>query len=418
MQRVLILDKHKEPLMPCHPARARQLLQEGKAAVFRKYPFTIILKEREGGEIQRVQLKIDPGSKITGIAIVAEFKRGKRVIWAAELTHRGQQIRDLLLNRRVLRRARRKRKTRYRQPRFLNRLKPKGWLPPSVKSRIDNSDTWLKRLNKFTPITGLAMELVRFDTQKLQNPEISGIEYQQGILQGYEVREYLLEKWGHKCAYCGIEHVPLQVEHIIPKDRGGSNRVSNLTISCQPCNLKKGTLTAAEFGYPAIQAQAKKPLKDAAAINATRYTLLEQLRLTGLPLEIGSGGLTKFNRTMQNYPKTHWLDAVCVGKSGADVFVHKTIYPLLIEAKGHGRRQRCNPNRYGFPTVHAPRAKTFRGFQTGDIVKAVVPNGKAQGTHIGRVVIRYRPSFQLNHFDIHSKYMKIVHQADGYNYSI
>jgi 5-methylcytosine-specific restriction endonuclease McrA len=418
MQRVLVLDKNKEPLMPCHPARARQLLQEGKAAVFRKYPFTIILKEREGGETQPVQMKIDPGSKITGIAIVAEFKRGKRVIWAAELTHRGQQIRDLLLNRRVLRRARRKRKTRYRQPRFLNRLKPKGWLPPSAKSRIDNTYTWLKRLNKFTPITGLAMELVRFDTQKLQNPEISGIEYQQGTLQGYEVREYLLEKWGHKCAYCGIEHVPLQVEHIIPKDRGGSNRVSNLTISCQPCNLKKGTLTAAEFGYPAIQAQAKKPLKDAAAVNATRYALLEQLKLTGLPLEIGSGGLTKFNRTTQNYPKTHWLDAVCVGKSGAAVFVPKALCPLLIEARGHGRRQRCNPNRYGFPMAHAPRAKTFRGFQTGDIVKAIVPHGKAQGIHIGRVTIRYRPSFQLNHFDIHPKYMKIIHQADGYNYSI
>src|SRR5215207_9959971 len=153
MQRVFVIDKNKEPLMPCHPARARQMLREGKATVFRKYPFTIILKEREGGDTQPVQVKIDPGSKTTGIAMVGDFKRGKRVIWAAELTHRGQQIRGALLSRRQLRRSRRNRKTRYRQPRFLNRRRPEGWLAPSLMSRIHNIWTWLKRLNKFTPIT-------------------------------------------------------------------------------------------------------------------------------------------------------------------------------------------------------------------------------------------------------------------------
>ena len=240
MQRVLVLDKNQQALMPCHPARARQMLREGQAAVFRQFPFTIILKEREGGETQPIAVKIDPGSKTTGMALVADFKRGKRVIWAAELTHRGQQIRDALLTRRQQRCSRRNRKTRYRQARFLNRRRKAGWLPPSLQSRVANIWTWLKRLHKFTPFTHLALELVRFDTQKMQNPEISGIEYQQGTLQGYEVREYLLEKWRHKCAYCGIENVPLQVEHIESKDRGGSNRVSNLAIACEPCNKKKG----------------------------------------------------------------------------------------------------------------------------------------------------------------------------------
>ena len=94
MQRVLVLDKNKKSLMPCHSARARQLLKQGKAAVFRQYPFTIILKERDGGDVQPIALKLDPGSKNTGIAMVADFKRGKRVIWAGKLTHRGQQIRD------------------------------------------------------------------------------------------------------------------------------------------------------------------------------------------------------------------------------------------------------------------------------------------------------------------------------------
>ena len=104
MQRVLVVDKNKQPLMPTTPARARQLLKQGRAAVFRRYPFTIILQDREGGDTQPVAFKVAPGSRITGIALVADSKRGQRVIWAAELTHRGQQVRAALLSRRQIRR--------------------------------------------------------------------------------------------------------------------------------------------------------------------------------------------------------------------------------------------------------------------------------------------------------------------------
>src|SRR5690606_27363916 len=145
-QRVLVLDRNREPLMPCHPARARQLLREGKAAVFRRYPFTIILKGREGGDAQPVVFKADPGSRTTGVALVADCQRGKRVVWAAELTHRGGQIRDALLSRRQLRRSRRNRKTRYRPARFDNRRRPEGWLAPSLRSRVHNILTWANRL--------------------------------------------------------------------------------------------------------------------------------------------------------------------------------------------------------------------------------------------------------------------------------
>src|SRR5512140_2426807 len=105
----------------------------------------------------------------------------------------------------------------------------------------------------------------------MENPEISGVEYQQGTLLGYEVREYLLEKFGRKCVYCGKQHVPLAIEHIIPKIRGGSSRISNLATACDPCNDDKGTKTAAEFGHSEVQALAKRPLKDAAAVNASRW---------------------------------------------------------------------------------------------------------------------------------------------------
>jgi 5-methylcytosine-specific restriction endonuclease McrA len=165
-----------------------------------------------------------------------------------------------------------------------------GWLPPSLESRVANLQTWERRLAWFAPVESISMELVKFDTQALQNPEISGVEYQQGELMGYEIREYLLEKWGRKCAYCGRTEVPLEVEHIVPKSRGGSNRVSNLTLSCHKCNREKGSRTAKEFGHPEIQAVARQPLKDAAAVNTTRWELWRRLSESGLPVHCGTGG--------------------------------------------------------------------------------------------------------------------------------
>jgi hypothetical protein len=157
------------------------------------------------------------------------------------------------------------------------------------------------------------VETARFDTQALQTPEISGVQYQQGTLFGYELREYLLEKWNRVCAYCGAQDTPLEVEHIVPRSRGGSN----LTLACVPCNQRKGPQTAAEFGYPEIQA--KLPLKDAAAISAIRCAIGEALRAFGLPVSFWTGGHTKFNRTQQSYPKDHWINAACVGTTGESV---------------------------------------------------------------------------------------------------
>ena len=421
MQRVFVVDKNREPLMPCHPARARHLLREGKAAVFRRYPFTIILKEREGGDVQPVAFKVDPGSRTTGIALVADCKRGKRIVWAAELTHRGGQIRDALLSRRQLRRGRRNRKTRYRPARFDNRRKPEGWLPPSLMSRVHNILTWANRLWRWSPVCSISMELVRFDTQALENPEISGVEYQQGELLGYEVREYLLEKWGRKCAYCGAENVPLEVEHITPKSRGGSNRVSNLTLACVPCNQRKGNMTAAEFGYPEIQAKAKRPLKDAAAVNATRWALWRAFDQSDLPLEAGTGGRTKYNRSRQGYPKTHWLDAACVGESGEYVYAPTSLAPLLIKATGRQSRQMCRMDKYGFPRTSAKQGRTQFGFQTGDMVRAVVTQGKKQGVYIGRVAVRSSGSFNITTRagtvqGIGYRYCTPLHKSDGYSY--
>jgi len=419
---VFVLDTNKRPLDPVHPGAARHLLNAGKAAVFRKYPFTIILKEAcPDVPVQDLELKLDPGSKVTGIAI----KQGNKLIFGAELQHRGQQIKDALLSRRQLRRSRRNRKTRYRKARFLNRTRPDGWLAPSLQHRVLTTLTWVRKFMRLAPIASIAQELVRFDVQLISNPEISGVEYQQGELQGYEVREYLLEKWNRKCAYCSVENVSLEIEHIQPKSKGGSDRVSNLALACHPCNQSKGNQDIRDFLadkpdlLSRILKQAKSPLKDAAAVNSTRWALFNALKITGLPVTTGTGGQTKFNRTRLNLPKSHWFDAACVGNVGTlKVLASK---PLLIAAKGHGSRQMCGTDKYGFPTRHKSRVQIHKGFQTGDIVTATVTAGKKIGSYVGRVLCRASGSFDINTTagrvaGISHKYCKPIHKKDGYSY--
>ncbi len=424
--RVFVLDKNLQALDPTHPARARELLQKGRAKVFKRFPFTIVLQDRvlEDSVTHSHRIKIDPGSKTTGFAVLQE--ETGRVTNAVEVSHRGQQLNNALESRRALRRGRRNRQTRYRKPRFLNRTRKAGWLPPSLDSRIANIETWVRRIRNLCPVTAISQELVRFDLQQIQNPEISGIEYQRGELFGFEVKEYLLAKWGRKCAYCGIENVPFEIEHILAKSKGGSNRVSNLCLSCHSCNQAKGNKPIEEFltkkpeVLKRILAQAKAPLKDAAAVNATQWELYRRLQLTGLPVEIGSGGRTKFNRKTRGIEKQHWTDAACVGQSTPNKLLIKGVKPLIVRAKGHGTRQRCRPDKFGFPKAHAPSAKYFQGFQTGDMVKANIPSGKYAGQYTGRIAIRFRPSFVLQlpaqKFDVNPKYLKTIHRADGYEY--
>jgi 5-methylcytosine-specific restriction endonuclease McrA len=419
---VFVLSSDLKPLDPCRPARARKLLTSGRAAVWRRYPFTIRLKERTAAEsvTHPHRIKLDPGSKTTGIALVAE--ETDRVVWAGELTHRGQQIRDALQRRRVVRRGRRQRHTRYRPARFLNRRRKQGWLAPSLVHRVETTLTWVGRLRRFCPIAAISTELVRFDTQFLQNAEISGVEYQQGELAGYEVREYLLEKWGRRCAYCGASGLPLQVEHIVPRACGGSERVSNLTLACEACNREKGTRTAQEFGHPDVQAQARQPLHDTAAVNTTRRALYQRLLASGLPVEVGTGGRTKYNRTRLNFSKAHWLDAACVGASTPERLDARGIRPLLIRATGRGSRQMCRMDKYGIPRTGPKTARTVHGFRTGDLVRAVVTSGKKAGTYTGRIAVRASGSFNITAAGgtvqgLHHRFCRLLHRADGYFYT-
>jgi len=211
-------------------------------------------------------------------------------------------------------------------------------------------------------LSWLAIERVKFDMQKLVKPEITGIEYQQGTLFNYDVKEYLLEKYDHQCMYCKTENDrPLEIEHIVARSRGGSNRVSNLGIACHDCNQKKSNILIEVFLkdkpelLKKILSTAQKPLRDAAAVNATRNQLYLECINTGLPVNTGSGSQTKYNRHNFNIPKTHALDAACVGNV---LVVNNWRRPHLeIKCTGRGQYQRTKPDQYGFPRTISKMSK-------------------------------------------------------------
>lgn len=430
MNRVFVLSKTGKTLMPCHPARARQLLHDKKAVIKRHYPFTIQLTHRSEEYIQPVELKFDPGSKQTGIGIVLHGKNRLSAIYGAVLTHRGNEIKNNLDSRRMIRRSRRNRKTRYRQVRFLNRVrsKHKGWLAPSVQSRVDNIVEWSKRFIRYVTVGFITVESVKFDMQKMENADVDGIEYQRGTLFDYEVKEYLLEKYNYSCVYCGAKNVPFEKEHVIPRSRGGSNRISNLVLSCRSCNEKKDNLPIEEYlkDNPAllkkIKAQLKSSLKDAAAVNITRKQIVKELENLNVPVLTGTGAETKYNRVSQGYKKEHYIDALCAGTTGTKVYIPSTLKPLLIKKERRNNRQMCLVDKYGFPRGKAKGSKIVHGFKTGDIVKAVVLKGKKKGTYKGKVAVRSSGSFNIKVKQgvvegIGWKNCVMLYRFDGYSYA-
>ena len=423
---VFVLDQHKKPLMPTTPKRARLLLARGRAVVHRVKPFVIRLRDRqvERSALQPVALKIDPGSRTTGMALarIETTPEGEvhHALFLSEVRHRGEELHEAKRKQAAARRRRRSANLRHRAPRFLNRRRLPGWLPPSIRSRMDNVVSWTARSRRFAPLSRIEVERVRFDMQLIQNPEITGMDYQHGELAGWDLRTYLLIKYDYTCAYCGKQGVPFELDHQVPRSRGGSNRTSNLVLACHECNGAKGDQTAAEFGHPEVAARAKVPLKDAAAVNATRYRLVEELRCFGVPIGTWSGGRTRYNRARFGLEKTHALDALAVGDL-AGVKVGK-LTSLQIRATGRGQHCRTLWNRYGFPRAYLPRQKRVAGLLTGDRVKAVVPAPlKTAGVHMGRVAVRTTGSCAIHTSSgtvdgINARYLRLVQRGDGYAY--
>jgi hypothetical protein len=348
--RVFVLNMRGNPLMPTTPKKARKLLEQYRAKVVQRTPFTIQLLYATGETKQDITLGIDPVYSYIGYSVVSDTTE----LIAGEVELRND-IMKLLEQRASYRRTRRGRLW-HREPRFNNRGRDNGWFAPSIQHKLDSHINFIDRIKSILPITKTVIEIASFDQQKMQNPEISGVEYQQGELLGYEIREYLLEKWKRTCAYCSKTDMPLEIEHIIPRSRGGSNRVSNLTIACHACNQAKDNMTAEEFGHPTIQAKAKKPLKSAAFMNIVKKRLANIL-----DCEVTYGYITKHDRIKLGLAKIHANDAFVIASGNTQ---HRCKTDTVTLKRRNNRS--IQTNRKGFkPSIRRQRYN----LQPNDLVK-------------------------------------------------
>lgn len=151
---VCLLDRGGQPLRPCPAARARKLPAKGRAVLHRHTPFTIRIKDRTlaESEVGGVEIGIDPGSEHTGIAVFTAQAGDRHGGYSIQVDHRGGAIRRKLAQRSGYRRRRRSANLRYRTPLFLNRTRPRGWLAPSSRHRVETTPSWVDRLSRWAPL--------------------------------------------------------------------------------------------------------------------------------------------------------------------------------------------------------------------------------------------------------------------------
>ena len=419
---VFVLDRSKKPLDMITNAEARILLRKKLAVIHKIYPFTIRLRDNSCVSNDKTYtVKIDPGSKTTGVAIV---DNKNSVVMLAELEHRGHLIKRNLYKRKSLRQSRRQRKTRYRPARFLNRTRPKGWLAPSVKSRANNVINFIKKYKKFLSIDKVMIESVSFDTAQMSsNTKLYGVKYQQGPLYQQKLRSFIFNRSNGKCVYCGAKAT--EIDHVVPKANGGTDSTYNLVASCRACNKKKSNSSLKEFGKKVgkdfSKLTPKKLPKDAAIVQSSRNYMVKEITKLVSDTTTYDAWMTKYNRDELGLPKEHYYDALSVGEipNNFNFFTDKV---LIISAKGRGSRQMCHVDKFGFPRTFAKTSKIIKGFQTGDIVKAVVTKGLKVGEYLGRIAVRATGAFNIETKsglvrDIGYKYCRLIQRGDGYSYS-
>ena len=301
--KVYVLNIDSEPLMPTTPARARKMLKSGKARVIKRTPFTIQLKERTKEYKQEIILGIDAGSKVVGMSAVTDTEE----LYSSETVLRNDIV-DLLATRKACRQTRRSRKTRYRQARFLNRRRDKGWLAPSVRHKIDSHLKLVSEVHKILPVTKIIVETASFDTQKLKNPEISNNEYQQGEQLGFwNIREYVLFRDNHTCQHCKgkSKDKVLNVHHLESRKTGG-NSPSNLLTLCETCHN--------DYHKGKIELKVKRgaSFRDSAFMGIMRWGFYEKLKELYNDASITFGYITKNTRISNDLPKEHRIDALCI----------------------------------------------------------------------------------------------------------
>ena len=419
--RVPVIDAEYRPLAPCSPRRARILVQQGKAhGRHRNGVYYLTLHRTVPHQsIQSSSLMVDPGKSLTGLAIARDDDQQNRtILFCATLRHRND-IQKRMTQRASFRRTRRDR-LRFRKPRFSNRRRPAGWLPPSLRSRLDNTLTWIYRLTGLVAVSEIHVETAQFDAQRLRNPEVHGKDYQQGPLYQTTLRAFVIHRDNSTCRYCGKKARPVELDHVIPRSLSGPNTPWNLVVACHKCNRRKDNKPLAEFlkrrpqRLADIEAQLQKPLASAAHMNVIIPALLNRLRQQGHHVTEHDAAQTAANRQTLNVEKDHHIDAAVLGEPATLRGIPSHI--LSIKAIGHGQRKRIMPDKSGTPRSqdwanycrlspaerrkiptpgHKNRRKRIDGIGTGDLVQIQHTSGTVRGhatTYRNRVSIGTKPA--------------------------
>lgn len=387
---VYVINKNGQPLMPCKPQKARKLLKENKATVVKNEPFTIKLKYGSAGYKQPVTLGIDAGSVHIGASASTE----KQELYASETVIRSgdgkASIVRLLAKRLELRRSRRNRKTRYRKARFLNRVhhKHKGWLAPSIENKINVHLKLVADIHKILPITKVVVEVAQFDVQKIKNPDISGVEYQQGEQLGWaNVREYVLFRDGHQCQCCkGRSGDPILNVHHIESRMTGGNAPNNLITLCESCHqgYHQGNIVLPKSIHRGMR------FRDAAFMGIMRWAFYNKLKEQYLDVHLTYGYITKNTRIKNGIAKTHTADAYCIA---GNINAERLDYEYLRkQVRRHNRKLHRE-----VPAKGGIRNRT----QTGHMVKGFCLNDTvlAKGQQWFIRGLRQKGAFVLKHLD-------------------
>jgi len=352
---VYVLNKDGQPLMPTRRhGKVRHLLEDGRAKVVQRTPFTIQLTYESGGYVQPVTLGVDAGSKTVGLSATTETEE----LYSSETELRGDIV-DLLSTRRQYRRARRGRKTRYRKARFANRTKTKkqGWVAPSIQHKIEAHLKLVAAVCKILPVSKIIVEVASFDIQKIKNPEIEGEQYQQGEQLGsWNAREYVLCRDGHVCQHCmGASKDKVLETHHIESRKVGGDAPNNLVTVCRTCHDAQ---IAGVIQFEFVRGQ---KFAHEAFMGIMRWAFYDRLKALYPNVEATYGYLTKHARIGLGLEKTHKNDAYCIsGNTSAERttewfsqrFVRRNNRQLHKATIGKGGIRKSNKAPY---TVHGFR---------------------------------------------------------------
>ena len=419
---VPVLDQHGQPLAPARPSRVRRWLETGRASkVWTKGIFAVQLHDLDAAEVTLppTAMGLDPG-KTTGVAVTRESADGKRraIIGAYEHQHRNQEIKQGLSDRSSHRRYRRSRKRR-RPQRSDNRAnaRTEGHLAPSVQSIVDDFKALAHTMLSLYPICHIRHESLRFDTQLMQNPGIQGLQYQQGTLQGWQLRHYILHRDSWQCRYCdqkGTEQNPLELDHVAPISKNGPSRVGNLVAACRKCNQLKDDQNVADFlaHDPARladvlnQLEQLVPLTAAGQLNSATPAIQDVLEATGLTVTFSDGASTAYTRQQLGLAKSHVNDAACLNFPEEVVDLTNTVTVLKRQGRHCRRAINCdasgNPASKDFPAYsrlprsqqgyttppgHSAGPRRLHGIATGDLARIRHHTGQ---TYSGRATVGLR----------------------------